>query len=246
LVGVVDDGRYKQVALLPQECPRRPVPFNSKRNSIAKNGQQKGQQTYSYRAQAQNQRVPIVMFRFGNEDEKQGDKPKLDHEMDGHNSIHFLHSLKVPVGHKDPSKNEQETGVRRPSMVVEFRKKIMKRGKNQGGGDKQRKPSGNDPIKDLVNFRLVSGVPRDFSGCRNVESVGDHQAEVAHDDSQEIDNPKELRPHDISQIRQGNNGEDVLQELQNAIRQGVRKEVASFHKGKGRFGRGLALRIAYF
>jgi tyrosine-protein phosphatase YwqE len=37
-----------------------------------------------------------------------------------------------------------------------------------------------------------------------------------------------------------------LQELQNAIRQGVRKEVASFHKGKGRFGRGLALRIAYF
>lgn len=93
----------------------------------------------------------------------------------------------------------------------------MKRGKYQSSGDKQRKPSRNNSIEDLVNFRLVARVLGYLTSSRNIKTISDHQAEVAHNDSKEIDNPKELGPHNIAQIRQGNDGKDVLQELKYAI-----------------------------
>jgi hypothetical protein len=67
---------------------------------------------------------------LGDYKKEKGYKSKFDDEVQRDNSIHLLEALKVPIGHQDPAKNEQEAGVRRSGMVVDLRKQLVERNKD--------------------------------------------------------------------------------------------------------------------
>ena len=76
--------------------------------------------------------------------------------------------------------------------MIDFGNEVVQRTKNQSGDYKQRETRWNDPIEQLIYLGSVAGVACNFSSSWNVKSIGNHETEIAHNDSKKVNTSKEL------------------------------------------------------